>query len=61
MRKTDAERRAFLKSLKPRLVQIAEAAAKASGPLDVEELHTRVAAARLEIAEERGKQPATHH
>ena len=61
MRKTDAERRAFLKSLKPRLVQIAEAAAEASGPVDAEELHSRVAAARLEAAAQREEQPVGRH
>ncbi len=61
MRKTDAERRAFLKSLKPRLVQIAEAAAKASGPVDADELRARVVAARLEAADARKKEPAAHH
>jgi hypothetical protein len=61
MRKTDAERRAFLKSLKPRLVQIAETAAKASGPVDGEELHSRIAAARREPAAQLEKQPAGRH
>ncbi len=61
MRKSDAERRAFLKTLKPRLVQIAEAAAQASGPIDPEELHARIAAARHELAAERQDELAHAH
>lgn len=52
MRKTDAERRAFLKSMKLRLVDIAERAAQRSGPIDPAELHERTAAARAEHAAE---------
>jgi hypothetical protein len=52
MRKTDAERRAFLKSLKPRLVSIAESAAEKSGLIDEADLHARIEEGRNEYHRE---------
>ena len=42
------QRRAFLKSLRPRLVEIAEATAQRTGPIDEAELHAQIEAAREE-------------
>jgi len=58
MRKTEAERRAFLKTLKPRLVEIMETASQASGLVHEADLHERVAAARRELAAERAQELA---
>ena len=61
MRTTDAERRAFLKSLKPRLVAIAEAVAEQTGPIDPSELRARVQAGREEFEQERLGMLAEEH
>jgi hypothetical protein len=42
MSKTDAERRTFLRTVKPRLAAIAEAAAAKSGDVDEADLHARI-------------------
>ena len=48
MRINDTQRRAFLKTLRPRLVEIAEATAQRTGPIDEAELHAQIEAAREE-------------
>ena len=57
MRKTDAERRAFLRTLKPRLVAIADAAAAKAGTIDEAELRDRVAVGRKEYQYEQVTEP----
>lgn len=50
--KSAAERRAFLKTLKPRLIEIAEAtAARIPGGIDENDLHARIDAGVRERAE----------
>ena len=46
------QRRAFLKSLRPRLVEIAEATAQRTGPIDEAELHAQIEAARKGMRED---------
>ncbi len=57
MSKTDAERRTFLRTLKPRLAAIAEAAAAKSGDVDEADLHARIEVGREEFRRESRPNP----
>ena len=53
--------RAFLKTLKPRLIAIAEAAATKTGPIDGADLHARIEAGREEYQRELTPEHVTTH